>query len=145
MGTSTNATVAFGFDLGDELPEKFRDTECDDDDGGFDWEDIAAAEAGVIAPDGEYSSDDPRWPKYWDAKRKAAKRSAITLITHCSGDYPCYFLAINGTEVCASRGTPEKLNPKTIDPAHLQAMKDFCEKYEIEWQEPAWHVFSYWG
>jgi hypothetical protein len=144
MGTSTNATVAFGFDLGEELPEAWR-TE-DDSDGSFDWDDIVAAESGVVAPVGEYDSSDPAWPKYWDATRKAVAKFPFTLIHHCSGDCPMYFLAVNGTEQVARRGYPEKL--KRVEFAQhetIAAMRAFCDKHGIEWQEPAWHLFSYWG
>lgn len=142
MGTSTNATVAFGIDLGEELPEAWRK---DEEEGGFEWAVLAAADSGVPPPSGDYNGNDPAWPAYWAAQRKAVADFPVTLVTHCSGDYPMYFLAINGTEVTASRGTPVKLDQQVVSRASVEAMQQFCLKHGIDWQEPAWHIFSYWG
>jgi hypothetical protein len=53
-----------------------------------------------------------------------------------------YFLAVRGTSTRASRGYPEVVN---TDSPNYAAMKEFCERYSIQWQEPQWHIFSLWG
>jgi hypothetical protein len=143
MGTSTNATVAFGFDLGEELPEAWRD---DTEDGGFEWDDVVAAEAGLVEPNGGvYTAGDPAWPAHWDRVRKAVAKFPLTLIHHCSGDCPMYFLAVTGTEQVARRGSPTALKPLAVTNEQITALATFCKKHGIEFQGPTWHLFSYWG
>ncbi len=150
MSQSTDAILAFGFDLGEELPEKLvaagRESDDEDDGEGFQWEMVAASLAGISPPADEWSdATKPQWHAFWDACRAAEAAHPLTLIGHCSGDYPMRFLAVNGTEMRANRGSPTAIKTPPISPASIEAMRSFCEQFDIEWQEPEWHIFSMWN
>ena len=150
MGTSTNAILAFGFDLGvedtEELPEKMLEDNRDiDEEDGFDFNRVAAKMAGIEQPSVKYEGNEEAWRAYWKKQSDAAKACPIDLITHCSYDCPMYFLAVRGTKIVANRGFPELAVMPPISGDQLQALRDFCARYEIDWQEPAWHIFSLWG
>lgn len=135
MGVSTDGIVAFGFDLGEELPASFRTylgSEDDDDEEYFDWDAFVEHHLGL------QNEEDP-------ARKAGREGFSVDLVTHCSYDYPMYFLAVNGTEVSARRGYPKKLDLADVTAAKIQAMREFCEQMGIEWQEPSWHLMSIWG
>lgn len=131
MGTSTDAIVAFGFNLGEEWPESLR---VEDEDSP-DFEDWIADQLGL----GEWQEDG-----YWERKREAVAAFPVDIITHCSCDYPEYFIAVRGTEQRAHRGYPVRLEIPEIDTAKIAALRQFCQQHGIEWEEPVWHAFSMW-
>lgn len=131
MGTSTDAIVAFGFNLGEEWPEALR-IEGEEYP---DFEDWIAEHLGL----GDWQVEG-----YWARKREAVNAFPVEIISHCSGDYPEYFIAIRGTQQRASRGYPVKLETGEVDSSKVQALREFCAQHGIEWEEPAWHAFSMW-
>jgi hypothetical protein len=141
MKTSTDAIIAYGFDLGEDRPEFLEGYE--------DFEDFIVAHTEIIEPQ-QPSHISPEagshWRAYREARRQAVESFPVELIIHCSNDYRMYFLAVRGTAIRAKRGTPIKLGV-TFAPTknEIRAMQEFCEKYGIEWQMPGWHLFSYWG
>lgn len=143
MGQSTNAIMAFGFDLGEELPDSFEANAEDDgeDDGGFESDDFLLR---------DYDAGIPEWqpglsPDYWKDKRDALAKIPVDLIQHCSGDYPMYFLAVRGTQRTATRGNPTQASQYLIGQDEIDALRAFCDKHGIEWQEPKWYIFSMWN
>ena len=134
MGVSTDAIVAFGFNLGEEWPDGLKIN--DDDEDSTDFEDWIAEHLGL----GDWQAEG-----YWERKREAVAAFPVDIITHCSYDYPEYFIAVRGTEQRARRGYPEKLEVPEVGRAKIEAMREFCEKHGIEWEEPSWHIFSLWG
>jgi hypothetical protein len=148
MSTSTDAIMAFGFDLGEELPEGLM-TSIELSDGEehetFEWDEFVANQ---LLPDlAEPAHDDYNkdWPKYWQKRRKAVEAFPLDMIMHCSLECPMWFLAIRGTEQRVNRGYVEPVKQVAVTGEQIAALKAFCEKYGIEWQEPAWHIMSYWG
>lgn len=131
MGVSTDAILAFGFDLGDELPDALIRMDEDADES---WEFEAWLESRLGVTDDDYK-----------VRRAAVQAFPFDLITHCSYDYPMYFLAARGTEQKARRGYPEPVAMKETTPEQVQAMRDFCTEFQIEWKEPKWHIFSLWA
>lgn len=129
MGVSTDAIVAFGVDLGEELPEFLEDF-----DDGFD--DYLASISGLP----QYGEPGHSWDAHW----AFAERFPVTIIHHCSGEYPMYILAVNGTEQRASRGYPHTLEPLTVTQEQIDKLRDFMAEHELE-GEPAWLLFSNWG
>lgn len=142
MGQSTNAILAFGFNVAeeDEMPESLakllerHEMEVDD---------ALADDHGVVLPEYASGSDYKEYRAAFDSALAGIK---IDLVPHCSGDYTMYFMAARGSAVTAHRGTPVaveadagKYGPEVID-----AMRAFCERHSIEWQEPKWHIFSMW-
>jgi hypothetical protein len=137
MGVSTNALMAFGFDLGEERPESFTDS----DEGYFEADEFLLR---------DFDAGIPEWtpgvgPDYWDNKSAALAKIPVDIIEHCSGEYPMYFLAVRGTECEARRGYPSVAEQREIAAAEIDAMRAFCEKHGIEWQEPRWYIFSMWN
>lgn len=131
MTQSTNAILAFGFDLGEELPDAFVDDE------GFDFEAWAEKQAGM-----EWTPNDEGYFKRRDAMLADLP---VKIETHCSADSPMYFLALNGMGTLAHRGYPQAVEMPAPTVEQIDAMLSFCEKHGIDWQEPKWHIFSYWG
>lgn len=146
MGVSTDAILAFGFDLGDEddgtLAERFSAEEDGDD---FDFDDWIAKQAGAIYPAGHAGIDSPEYVSYSEKRNAALAACPVEVITHCSYDYPMHFLALRGTEARAWRGHPRSVQTEPPQPERISAMRAFCEEHGIEWQEPQWHIFSMWG
>lgn len=144
MGVSTDAILAFGFDLGDDedvsLAERFG---ADSED--FDFGDWIAAQAGAVYPEGHSGIESPEYTAYWETRQAAIEACPVEVITHCSYDYPMYFLAVRGTESRAWRGHPQAVTTGEVAPEKVAAMREFCEKHGIEWKEPRWHIFSLWG
>ena len=143
MGQSTNAIIAYGFDLGEELPQSLQIAREEDSD--FEWESFLIADYGIEVPTwqpGQYEA-------YSEARKTALTQVPVDVIEHCSGDYPMYFLAVRGTDITARRGYPERLPPRRphdfVSQAQIDALYAFCKRHDIEWQEPGWHIFSMWN
>lgn len=132
MSTSTDAILAFGFDLGEELPEQLSGEE-----GGFDFYEWAEKRAGM-----SWKPGDKDYFKRRDAMLAALP---VSIETHCSGDCPMYFLAWNGSTQTARRGYPTNVVLPTPSEEQINAMRRFCDENGIKWLVPAWHIFSYWG
>lgn len=157
MGQSTDALLAYGYDLGGdegwkledcgeygELPELPWLDENDDD---FQ----SAAERHLLA---EIAGFTERWAKgsegYWDREREAKARVGVQFDTYCSGNYPMYLLA---TKVI----TVHRGSVKDIDMAELAVepeMNGWDEKLRAaltalgitpQQAEPRWLLASYWG
>lgn len=143
MGTSTDAKLAFGIDLGDELPEKMKAYLDEEGDECFDWGEFLSSLSDLQEPIGnDYQA--PEWSAYWDKQSAFVKAFPLRMETHCSGDYPMYFLCINGTHIVASRGETVAVSTPDVSPEKIAIMREFCDKYGIEWQEPTWQIFSLW-
>lgn len=139
MGVSTDAILAFGIDLGEEWPDTFN--EHDDEDDGFEADHFLACDFAIEIPEWTPGTGS----EYWAQKREAINKIPIELIKHCSSDYPMYFLSIRGTQQTANRGYPKEILQRPIDQSEIDAMRAFCEKHGIEWQEPKWQIFSMWA
>lgn len=67
--------------------------------------------------------------------------------SHCSGDFPVYFVAVKDSRKTAHRGFPKELAPNALEikPEWDALLRAFCKEAGIEWQEPGWVLASYWG
>lgn len=136
MGQSTDALIAFGFDLGEDL-EAFEHLEGFEDDP----DDFIEKAMGIP----EYG--DPTRPSY-DEVEKLRQAYPVELIRHCSCDYPMYFLAVTGTKKLASRGSPVVID--TLNMAvpldRFNAFMAWCVEHGIDVPEgdPRWYLFSDW-
>lgn len=133
MGQSTNGTLVFGIDFGEELPEFLEEYSEDGDD----WWEFTDAISGVEKDD----------PEGWDKRSKFRESHVADLVLYCSGEYPMYILAVNGTETTVRRGDVEEIDPAkmTVSPEVIQKFKDFCGEYGVEWEEPRWLLCSMWN
>lgn len=128
MGVSTNAILAFGFDLGEELPDAFTA----DEDEYFDWWEWICKHLGI--EDEDYA-----------VRQAAIKAFPMDMITYCSNEYPMYFIAVSGTKQTTRRGDVDEVEFTSVSADEIQALREFCDKTGIEWQEPRWRLMSYWG
>lgn len=128
MGQSTDGILVFGIDLGEDMPEFLEEHEND-------WWSFMDAISGL--------ADHPDYEK----RRKFREEHGADLVSYCSYDYPMYILAINGTERRVKRGYITEIDPEslTVPQEKIDALKKFCEEYDIEWHEPKWLLVSMWG
>jgi hypothetical protein len=150
MGQSTDAKIAFGVDFGEdaEFPwERYEEVQW--------WRDLNEFVNPVPEPDWSSDRTKPQADRqekitaYFDAQRAwdLANPCPVEVVSHCSGDYPMWILAVPGTHTSANRGYPAKLDPNDFarNP-NTTAFHEFCEKHGIELsEEPAWLLFSNWN
>ena len=133
MGVSTDGILVLGIDLGEDLPEFMGD----------DFDTWLEEQSGINPPNhNDYDND---WPKYWDAMREYKQDFPVDVVRHCSGDYPMYILAVNGTEHKASRGDPVIIDPVNLSFNTIEVEKfiDFCDEHGID-GTPQWLLCSMW-
>lgn len=143
MGTSTDGILFFGIDLGEDEDDSFPWQ-------GEDWEDFAADKLGVSRPEVPWEGNEDVFRKYWKEKAEAIEALECEIGTHCSDSYPCYFVAPKKKVLVAARGYPLEVTKDFLDvdvrnTEISESLKNFCELMEIPWQEPKWHLASYWG
>jgi hypothetical protein len=132
MGVSTNAILAFGFDLG-ELNE-------------HDWQEALAVKLDDYDDDIEAFLLDQYGVELQRGEKLCRNKVPVDIIQHCSYECPMYFLSIRGTQQTARRGYPTDIGLcKPMAPDRVQALRDFCAKHSIPWQEPSWYIFSMWA
>ena len=147
MGISSDGIIFFGYCfeeeiawVGDEEPAAWAD------DG---WESLYAAVRGVHPPEEEYSEENKALHHaYWEKKSEICKESSCEIDLHCSYDYGMHYICIRSTNKTASRGYPEKLDPKTfeINPEWKAQLDEFCKLVGIKPEgEPSWWLTSLYG
>lgn len=140
MGISTDAILAYGYDLGDDI-----EIEHEEDESKGEVLERRLLERLVGFTD-VWTKEDKT---YFERERAAKKEMGLEIIYHCSEDYPMYFLASRGSEIRANRGYPVKINPLDINDNHDHwnaKLKEGMEALDIEPKdEPGYHLFSMWG
>jgi hypothetical protein len=139
MSVSTDAQLYYGIQLDEGFTFPWYNEEEDDIP---EWTDVFCRKHGI-----EISNYDT-FDQYWDAKSTLMyEKLRCNIDSHCSGDYPMYYVCIKETEILASRGYPQE-----IDHEHFlvrsywdQQLKDFCELMELPYSKPSWWLSSYWG
>ncbi len=155
MGTRTDAVLFFGIipKDGKEYVEDFSEWE--------DWEERVLRSLGLeddsnfFTKDGEYALPDgdkrKEAEKKYDAwhkkKTKALKDLGVEVDQHCHGDNPMPMIAVTETVLTASRGYPEIVSGKHLDPEKkwIEQLKKFCELLDVKYESPQWYMVSYWG
>lgn len=145
MGTSTDAILAFGINLDEDLPEKFRAAVMDPDNEFPEFSRLICREAGI--EELAEGSSEEAVDAHYQRVREAEDKYPLALISHCSYEYPLYVLAVARTETRARRGSPQEINPSTlaVTDEQIKALREFCERYDIEYTEPTWLLFSNWS
>jgi hypothetical protein len=128
MSTSTNAILAYGYDLGGADDDwKVREAgeygelaldwfDAEDDDADF----ITVAEKRLLAASG-FTETDWHADGYFDRQREAEARLGVEIESYCSNNFPMYLLAAK--VITVRRGYVE-----TVDPAELTVVP-------AEWDE----------
>jgi hypothetical protein len=153
VGTSTNAMLAYGYDLCGE-PWKFREVgEYDepvlpwydeDSDDGF----IEQAEARLLAAHGLTGTweDDG----YYDRKEQAQARAGVEFDSYCHGEYPMWLLAAKVITVYRGDSKVLDLPALMADPAEKGWDDQLAAAIETlgitpTQDKPGWILVSYWG
>ena len=149
MGQSTNAILCYGFSLTEDDSEQLPWL-LDESGDQMDFSDFLAKKADLNMPPVPWVQDgnnDP-WYDYWRMKREIEDKVGVTLVMHCSDEYPMYILAIKDSVHVAIRGTPELLG-QSIPLARVQGweklLSDFCGDAGIPFVQPQWMLCSMWS
>jgi len=122
MGTSTDAILAFGVQLKDDAVREAADLDNMD-------------------------AEDELAQKLYELRQESA--NGLEIIRHCRDAYPMYFLAISGTQRCASRGEPERIEAlPVITEEQMDTLTRFIEEYCIQDKLKGpigWWLFSDWS
>jgi len=154
MGQSTNAQLCYGiaFDEDTEFPwhgEQF--------DGEIEqwWRELLGYKPSfeIYDEDGNYLGGvEPSKEKikaYYaerDQFDKDHPSLPVEVVSHCSGEYPMYILAVPGTLQIAHRGYPEIVKPENlyVSPGRVDALVAFCNAHGIQVSPPEWWLSSNW-
>ena len=119
MGVSNDGIVVFGFDLGGTMPEFLEE---------FGDMDSYLTETMSIGNIG------------YPERLKLLNTCPADIVWHNSYDYPCYIMAVRGTEISASRGCPETVYPDrlVVSAERIEAFRIWCEENSVPYTEPAW-------
>lgn len=141
MGNSATATIAFGF----ILPKSFDD----------DIEESYAEKKGILPPSKPYSRQengdpDQEWSAYWSKKRNIYAASGVDIdIGGCSADDGDNdkILIVRASKINAYWEKAESFDPNSlkVQDGWVKMLVEFCETMGIEYQEPKWLLFAYYG
>jgi hypothetical protein len=144
MGVTTDAILFFGIDLGEDEGEfAWLDSEKD-----LDASDYIAEKMGVPRPDCEYSGNEQLYSAYWKKKREIMEQLGCDIDYHCTSELPLYYVYLTDFIITANRGYPEKVSQVTVrypSEENIEKLKRFCELCDIDWEQPSWHLASYWS
>lgn len=92
--------------------------------------------------------DENRREEYREYRKQVldlAKASGCLLGTHCSGNYPMHYAAVNASETTTHRGDVQEITSLQVGADWSQKLEDFCKTLDLPWQQPKWWLVSYWG
>lgn len=137
MSQSTDATLAYGYDLGEIfVPEENED---DDDVESYLMNKLRAA-VGFTEKWIQGVGED-----YWNRHREATKKTGVYIDIHCSCEYPMYALVIPESITIASRGDPQKINTLDIGEDWNTRLAWADEKLGLGFADkPSWLLYSTW-
>ena len=129
MSVSTDGILVYGIQLEEDF---FNDSFSDDEH----ISDLSDKDIGGLSGAKLLS-----WMQYHD---KAI--DGITIVMHCSIDYPMYILGIEDANYMAWRGSPKKIDSLSINPEWDTKIKSFIKKYKIKTtKDIGWWLCSLWG
>lgn len=153
MGQSTDAIIAYGFDLGEdhELPWAEHD--------GIEewWDELTGFEPSDYPFDENECYDDTperreRVEAYFAERAEWRREHPLPIqeIRHCSGDYPMIFIAAKGSQIRAHRGYPKPFAAQdlveSVGVREADQLIQFCIDHKIERPNPiGWQLFSMWS
>jgi len=120
MSATTDAIFVYGFELQSQAEGE--------------TEDIRLVDVFGIESDEDRSTDDIFDSKKW----------GVDVIWHCSSECAMFILAVNDFNITAHRGYPEKLGREFMAIAEWNIrIRNFCEFFKIEYEEPEFILCSY--
>jgi hypothetical protein len=157
MGQSTNAMLAYGYNLGGEEGWELQGLGEYDELPTLDWYDAdnedgfqEAAEKRLLAELADFTETDWQVDGYFAREREAKARLGVEFDSHCSGDYPMYLLAAK--VITVYRGSVKDIDMTTL--AVEPEMNGWDDKLRAALgalgiaptqAEPRWLLCSYWG
>ena len=153
MGVSTNAILCYGI----SFPDDYEFPWDDGGDSGYDIEKWWLSVNGYEPPfelftaSGDYI-DGTEPPKEKVSEYFAHRRAflaehplPVKSVMHCHGDYPMWILAAPSSVTTAYRGYPEVINPPlAVSVEEVNALEEFCDRWELEGDGPDWWLCSLW-
>ncbi len=165
MGQSTNAYLYYGIALNEEAgdiewPESWKDD---------DWEDEYLRRTGMPerpafmawTEEGDYGpyhvQDEDRTPEqeaecsaWYEERWQRLNDCPVEIDTHCSGDYPMYFITPCESVTRAFRGYPKTFHILPTRQAEWGAqLREFIDLMDLQIEEgeatPMWTLASYMG
>jgi hypothetical protein len=145
MGVSTDAILAYGYDLGDPASREGNPEWYDDDeDGDIDFSEQAMNI--LLAKLAGFTETDWKVDGYWTRKEEAKESLGFNIITHCSYDYPMYILCIephyrawrgDAVEIPHNLGYTPEWDSKLDQAVEILGLKVA--------ERPSWLLASLWG
>jgi hypothetical protein len=133
MGVSTNAILFYGFLIEEDSDN--QEVITMEDGGGTDRDNFWARKFNLPEND-------------WETIYEHQGEYPVRIGTHCSGDYPMYYIAIRASEIVANRGYPEELKAEDLV-KKLEwdnQLREFCKIYGLTPPEKfGWCLASYWS
>jgi hypothetical protein len=148
MSSSTDAVLAYGYDLGDgPMFAGLDDYEYPDwmtEDGDFATDAVQRLLAAIGFTEKWEDSTDG---KYFDREEAAKAKLGVIIKTHCSETAPMYALCAAGTVTTANRGTPEVITELTVPMGARERLAWAIKTLGLDIGETRseWLLFSYRG
>jgi len=163
MTTSTNAIICYGITFPDEYQFPWDTDELTGEDAIKDW--WLYKICGYTDPFELYNTEgnwldgqcppDERVSEYFQTQRDFLKEHPVpvSLVCHCSGEYPMWIVTAPGTIITAYRGEPKIITSHYATRQHYQLLIEFCSRYCQPLNEydkmpklaPQWYLSSFWG
>jgi hypothetical protein len=147
MGTSTDAILAFGWELGTDWRKLHVELEAHQSFAQWFTQKIVEREHGVVYP----AKSDPDYldqlDAYYDVAIDIEEDYPVYVEIHCHVDAPSYLIAHRAYSHTARRGDPVALDPEqlAVPVGVIHQMEKLVAKLGLDLGPPAWHLASYWG
>lgn len=156
MGSWATSRIAFGFDLGEKrdalkiflTPQIYHPEENFVEEDGDTWHDYdmgniyvewAALQKGMKRP----PLKSPQWEDFIKISYGFQDEYPLDIVSYNTyGEYARYFLALKSTE---QTGYQENAKPISTYPVDVKIFKEYCEKFNVPYQEPQWHMLTHYG
>jgi hypothetical protein len=153
MGTSTNAYLMYGYDLGSDEGWKIQglgEYETWEPDWLDEDEGIIESALNKLRAAAGFTETDWRADGFFDRQKAADAQIGVEVESHCSGEYPMYVLSAK--KFTAYRGDVEVLDLATLQQAVIDEDLDGKLNRALDvlgfrpvQEKPAWLLCSYWG
>lgn len=158
MGQSTDAYLFYGIELGSVDEGDFKapwlpnwDSDGADEQDEMEWDDFYYTRVtGDQPPSTPYEEDREAHLAYWSRKGEWLKTQLVEVSSHCSCDYPIYFVHVSRLFQSAYRGRSKPLDLHELDyqveDSDITAIEQFCNVMEIPFDrvEVGWRLASMW-
>lgn len=125
MGLSTDAILCYGIAL--------------DDDESWEVHDVMGVE--------EYDNDE--FCEWLEKINEELEAVGLYIDSHCSAEYPMYYICVHETAISANRGYPQIVTMERIGIINERTkekwdkkLKEACKQYNFPYKNPEWLLMS---